>query len=438
MMAIRQFLALAAAARERRRDQWRSPEELRRLRGRRLRRLAQAAARTPYYQRVFRDAGVAPDDLTDERKLVRLPVLEKAVLQAGTGHGLLAEPADRLFPVATSGSTGQPVRVLRSMQDQAEVSALWSRLLHAYGHRPFDTQVNINTGKPVARTGPVAMLRRLGLLPEIEHVSAFEPVDRQVEILRRRRPHTFSGYAVSLELVADAVLERGIRDIRPQVVFSAAMPLSDRGRAVAKEAFGVEPLDVYVAAELGPLGWECPDERGVLHLNDDVQIIEIVDDDDRPLPEGETGQVLVTQLAGLAQPMLRYRLGDLAARVPGRCGCGRGLARLSPVQGRTRHVIRTPDGRVIYGIMVCKVVNQFPEVRRWQLRQVGPESLRLLVVPSPSWRPEVAKALADQLEERFGAGLHFEVVPVDDIPLAPTGKLQTIVPLPEAELQAIS
>jgi phenylacetate-CoA ligase len=263
-------------------------------------------------------------------------------------------------------------------------------------------------------------------------------VDRQVEILRRRRPHTFSGYAVSLELVADAVLERGIRDIRPQVVFSAAMSLSDRGRAVAKEAFGVEPLDVYVAAELGPLGWECPDERGVLHLNDDVQIIEIVDDDDRPLPEGETGQVLVTQLAGLAQPMLRYRLGDLAARVPGRCGCGRGLARLSPVQGRTRHVIRTPDGRVIYGIMVCKVVNQFPEVRRWQLRQVGPESLRLLVVPSPSWRPEVAKALADQLEERFGAGLHFEVVPVDDIPLAPTGKLQTIVPLPEAELQAIS
>jgi phenylacetate-CoA ligase len=342
----------------------------------------------------------------------------------------------RLSPVTTSGSTGQPVRVFRSVRDQAEVSALWARVLHAFGHGFFDTQVNINTGRAVARTGPVALLRRLGVLPKIRHISIFEPVDRQIEILREQHPHTFYSYAMSLETIADALLERGITDIRPKVVFSAAMALSDRGRVIAKEAFGVAPLDVYV--ELGTLAWECPEERGALHLNDDMQIVEILDERDRPVPQGETGQVVVTQLCCLAQPLLRYRLGDLAARIPGRCGCGRGLARLSPVQGRTRHVIRTPDGRVLYSMMIGTVVKQFMEVRHWQLRQTAADSLRLLVVPSPTWRPEAADEIARQLTDKFGAGLRFEVVPVDDIPLAPTGKLQTIVPLADSAAPATS
>jgi phenylacetate-CoA ligase len=428
VLSINQFVTLLGASRARKREQWLSPDDLKRLRAARLQRLAAAAARTSHYGRVFREAGVDPGRLADEEQLRRLPVLEKSSLHAAEESGLLAEPAGKLFAVTTSGSTGQPTRVFRSIRDQAEVSALWARVLHAFGHGYFDRQVNISTGRSVARTGPVALLRRLHLLPEIRHISSFEPVDRQIEILRERRPDTFSAYALSLEIIADTLLERGITDIRPSLVFSAAMPLSDRGRTVVEQAFGVAPLDVYVTAELGTLAWECPEQRGALHLNDDMQIIEILDDRDQPVPEGETGQVVVTQLCCLAQPLLRYRLGDLAARIPGRCGCGRGLARLSPVQGRTRHVIRLPDGRVLYGMMISTVVKPFPEVRRWQLRQTAPDALRLLVVPAPTWRPEVAVEVARQLEEKF-RGLRFEVEPVDDIPPAPTGKLQTIVPL---------
>ena len=425
------FVALLTAARARRREQWLSATELKTLRSARLVRLARAAVATPFFRQVFHEAGLQPEELADERSLTRLPVLEKATLHAAGQAELLSEPVERLFPVTTSGSTGQPLRVYRSARDQAEVSALWSRVLRAFRHGFFDSQVNISTGRAVARTGPVALLRQLGVLPEIVHISSFESVDRQIQILRERRPHTFSSYAISLELIADALIEHGIRDIRPKVVFSAAMPLSDHGRTAAAEAFGVAPLDVYVTAELGTVGWECPEEPGVLHLNDDMQIVEILNDSDRPVVDGEVGQVVVTQLCCLAQPLLRYRLGDLAARIPGSCRCGRGLARLSPVQGRTRHVIRTPDGRVLYGMMVSTVVKQFLEVRRWQLRQTSANTLDLLVVPSPTWRPEVAVEIAAQLTEKFGRGLQFEVVPVDDIPLAPTGKLQTIVPLPE-------
>jgi hypothetical protein len=88
--------------------------------------------------------------------------------------------------------------------------------------------------------------------------------------------------------------------------------------------------------------------------------------------------------------------------------------------------------------MISTVVKPFHEVRRWQLRQTATDALRLLVVPSPAWRPAVVEELRRRLGETFGPDLRFEVVPVDDIPLAPTGKLQTIVPLADSSSPAIS
>lgn len=430
MGSTKSLIQLLAASRRRNREQWLAPEQLANRRGARLRRLARRAAHARYYAGIFTGLGLDPAALT-ETSLQRLPLLDKPALQAAHAHDLITAPLETLSPVATSGSTGLPLRVLRSARDQAEVSAVWSRALRAFGHGAFDSQVNVNTGQAVARSGPVVFLRKAGVLPRIRNVSSFDPVDRQLETLRRVKPHTFSAYAMSLELIAERMLELGITDVRPRVVFSAAMSLSDRGRELAERAFGVRPLDVYVTAELGPVGWECPVRRGVLHLNDDVQILEILDENGRPVAPGEVGEVVVTQLHCLAQPLIRYRIGDLAARLPERCECGRGLALLSRVQGRTRHIVRLPGGRVLYSIMVARLLAPFPEVRRWQLRQTGPTDLRLLAVPSEGWGQDTGAAIGRELEEKLGPGLRFTVEPVSEIPLAPSGKFQAIVPLEE-------
>jgi phenylacetate-CoA ligase len=419
---------LFAVARRRRAEQWRSPDQLAQGRLHRLRRLSRVAAKAPHYQEAFRRAGLSPDGIT-ELSLEHLPVLEKASLHASSAVQMLTEPADTLFPVTTSGSTGQPVRVLRSRRDQAQVSALWARIFHAYGHGMLDTQLNINTGGTVASKGPVAALRRLGILPRLHQVSSFAPVDEHIEVLRRTRPAMFSSYSMSLELIAERMLEQGITDIRPRVVYSCAMPLSDRGRVLAERAFGTTPLDVYVSVELGPVAWECPSNHGVLHLNDDVQMVEILDDQDRRVPDGEVGQVVITQLNCMAQPLIRYRLGDLAARIPSRCPCGRGLGLLSRVQGRTRHFVRVPDGRVLYGMGFGAILKTFPEVARWQAQQVAPDRLRVLVVPTSDWTSASAAAIVAKLVEKLGGSMHYEVDAVDHIPLAPSGKFQTIVPL---------
>jgi len=273
------------------------------------------------------------------------------------------------------------------------------------------------------------LLRKLGLL-QVHQLSSFDSMEHQLEVLRRVKPQLLSAYGIGLELVAEAVVAAGIRDIRPRVVYTSGTALSRRGRALAEEAFGRRPLDVYAANEVGPIAWECPTEPGALHLNDDVQILELVDDDGHPVAPGEVGQVVVTQLQCLTQPLIRYRIGDLARLRPELCRCRRGLRLMSSVLGRTQHTIRAPDGRILNTVVVSAIMGGIPQVRRYQVQQTGPRDLLLLILPGGDWSPSVEDAIHRGFRERLGDSFRYDILTVDEIRLAPSGKFQTVVPLP--------
>jgi phenylacetate-CoA ligase len=383
----------------------------------------------PYYREAFRSAGLRAGDFASESTLERLPFLTKAILQEVEVEALRGVSRGRLFEVITSGSTGEPHRIYRSDRDQAEVSATWDRLFAAFGRRLQDRQVNIGSGRPIAKQGPVAFLRRAGVLPHLHQLSSFDPVEQQIALLRRVQPQMISSYAIALEDLSEAVLDAGVEDIRPRVVYTSAMSLSDRCRTLCRQAFGVRPLDVYATVEIGPVAWECPHNPGALHINDDVQIVEIIDEHGRTVPEGQLGEIVITQLTCFAQPLIRYRIGDLGYRLPQRCTCGRGLRLMGPVAGRTKHTIRTSEGRVLNSAVVGSCISPFREVRRWQARQTAPNALRILLVPTRDWREDTQDAVRRSLEAILGGSLLLEIVVVGEIPLAPNGKAQTIVPL---------
>jgi phenylacetate-CoA ligase len=429
MPSLAVVAALLHETRARRREQWWSADQLQRRRTARLRRLAAAAARTRYWAAVFAQAGVEAASL-DEDTLQRLPILDKATVQDRTDD-LLRAPKGELFIVRTSGSSGRPAEFFRSERDQAEVSALHGRIGSVFGRRPFDRQVSLGSGVPTAAKGPVAALRHAGLLPELRRISSLEPLGAQVASVRQFRPHVINGYSIAIEQLADAVLAAGVTDIRPRLVYTGSMPTTDRCRSLAAAAFGVRPLDVYAITEAGPLAFECPESPGDYHLNDDVQIVEIVDETGHRVPDGETGEVVLTPLTLLSEPLLRYRVGDLAARRPYRCRCGRGLAVLGPVEGRTRQIIRTPDGRILNQAGIGPSFRKEHGVRRWQVRHTAPDTLMVLVVTEAPWSAGGREQTVNLLGSRLGGAMRIELVEVEDIPVTSAGKFQAIVPLPE-------
>ncbi len=424
--------ALVRSSRRLGREQWASAAELAARRQGRLQRLLRRAAAAPYYGAALREAGVSEPGKARAQDLERLPFLDREVIARHGLEAFLTGEGSGLIQVTTSGSTGTPGRFLRSQVEEAEFSARWRRVYAAFGCGVLDAQVNLAAvGKP-PRGGAVGLLRKVGILPRVETVASNAAPEQALERVRTVAPAILTGYAGAIEALADHVLATGARITPPRAVFCTAMEVTDRCLEVAERAFRAPAVDVYVTNEFGVIAWSCPVRRDVLHLNDDALVIEVVGPGGAPLPPETDGEVVVTSLGLRSMPLIRYRMGDIAARVSGPCGCGRGLGLLSRVKGRTAHVVRGPDGAVITTPTITSLFGRarsYEWVRRFQVREEPGHVLRVLLETRQPPSEGQLQGLAGVLQSGLGPNFSLALDIVDQVPLSPNGKLQFLVPL---------
>ena len=413
------------------REQWLPHEELASRRVARLRQILARAATTSYYGAAMRAAGIDPAK-AEVRDLERLPVLDRLVIGKQGHRSLMTVDRAGLVQVRTSGSTGTPGTFFRTRLEEADYSARWWRVYAAYGCSIWDSQINVAILDKPDRAGPITLLRRLGVLPRVEKVASDSPPAKVLEKVRSINAPILTGYAGAIEALADHVLASGARIHPPRAVFCTAMEVTDRCLQLAEQAFQAPAVDVYVTNEFGVIAWSCPMRRDVLHVNDDCFVVEVLDREGKPVPHGTLGELVITSLGLTAMPLIRYNMGDMAAIVPERCECGRGLGLLTRVHGRTAHIIHRRDGAPLTTPFVTSLLGRADAhewVRRFQVREEPGRQLRFLInvrrPPSEAQQSRLTRSV------ELGVGQDFQIVfeMVDRIPDAPNGKLQYIVPL---------
>jgi phenylacetate-CoA ligase len=154
-------------------------------------------------------------------------------------------------------------------------------------------------------------------------------------------------------------------------------------------------------------------------------IIEVVDDEGRPVAEGVEGRVVVTDLYNYAMPFVRYANGDRAV-AGGRCGCGRGLPLLSEIVGRQADMLTTPDGRRVSGLYFPHLLKDFASVQRFQVVQEGPEAV-VLELQAPDATREELERISSASRVVLGPTVRFTIRTVSEIALSPSGKLLVVV-----------
>jgi phenylacetate-CoA ligase len=171
---------------------------------------------------------------------------------------------------------------------------------------------------------------------------------------------------------------------------------------------------------------ECERHCG-LHLTNEQLLVEIVDAEGRPVPDGEEGDVVVTDLYNYGMPFIRYRNGDRAIKGTESCGCGRGLPLLKDVTGRVADMIRTPDDRVITGLFFPHLMKDYPSVLRYQVVQEELDLVEMRVVATEAWNADVQSAIESAVRQKLGPLVRVELMRVADIPLSKGGKLRPVV-----------
>src|SRR5262249_21301964 len=186
--------------------------------------------------------------------------------------------------------------------------------------------------------------------------------------LKRRPPGLIFGHAHSLYLLAKFVECHGPAGIRPRGIITTAMVLHDWQRRVIEVVFACPVTNRYGCEEVSRIACECERHAG-LHINSDGVYVEVLAGG-RPAADGEPGAVVVTDLVNRAMPILRYKVGDVAALTKRRCECGRGLPLMERIEGRESDYVTTELGELISGISLTEnFAMQVPGVAQMQIVQ---------------------------------------------------------------------
>jgi phenylacetate-coenzyme A ligase PaaK-like adenylate-forming protein len=335
--------------------------------------------------------------------------------------------------VGSGGTTGRRGVVVydQSAWDVAVASLLWMLRLQEIS---ADARV-LGIGAPT----PLHMTNRLFAELRAGHndaprLAVTTPLPEVVEALNAYQPEVLITYPSFIRRLAEAQWEGQLR-IAPRQFCSAAETLTQDVRDIAQAVWGARVLNAYGSTEANLIGVECRWSTGV-HVAEDLLVLEVVDEHNRPVPAGVTGQkVLVTNLFNRALPFIRYELSDLATVASEPCPCGRPHLCLATIQGRREDVLTLParnGGRVkVHALQLNDTLLHMPEVRQFQL---SPRDGELLVrvalrkgTPKGEVLPSVRRAIEAELDQIGAAVEMLTVEAVDEIGRVGTGAKEKLV-----------
>lgn len=404
--------------------------QLRRLRSA----LAYAADRVPFYRRSL--AGIDVECVRTVADLGALPVVTKRELRAAPLGDRLARGcrAERLVHYSTTGSTGEPFHIYRSLRDEIVLGLFVLRVWRELGARRGARQVLVVVAR-TAQVGFVGRLSRALRRRRMPMVSCRQPIEGIVAELRRLAPEVLNGYPSVLARVA-AAARLDPTGLRPRLVCTGGEELLPAVRRTIAEGFDAPVRDVYGAHEFNMLAWECP-VTGLYHVADDAVALEVLRDG-RPAGEGEEGDVVVTGLQARAMPFVRYQLGDRAVRGPSPCPCGRPVSTLERILGRKIDYYTLPDGRTLHHYEILQPAARrtgvYDLIQRYQFIQERADLFVLRVAVRPEDRPAFT-VLRAALLETLGAGCEVRLDFVDQSGFPPAGKFRLGTAKTEAETE---
>lgn len=412
--------------RQLRKNQWLSRSELEELQRKKLRAIIQHAySNVRFYKRRFKTAGVKPDDIRTVDDLSKLPVTTKAdIRNAFRTRDIIGKNLDlsRCHLAQTSGTSGEPLTLVydEKAEDYEKAVAVRSFMEIGIGFR--DKNAVITSPRHASER---RWFQRLGIWSPI-YLSIFDPPQKHLSILRTLEPDALGAPSYSLMLLAKVMREKRKHSIQPRVVYGSSEPLTERVRKFIDSTFGVKMFDMFGCVEVGRTAWECKEHTGY-HMDLDAVVMEVVDDENRPVASGEAGRILYTSLYNYAMPLVRYEVRDMCILKDESCPCGRGLPLMKEIIGRADDLIVAPDGRILPPGVWSITMRAIQGILQYRITQVTKEKFLVEIMGDADYSPNTLITVHNKLKEVLGEPADIDVKLVQELPKDEAGKLRSII-----------
>ena len=405
--------------------EFQKPEEIKVFQEQKLHEaLLYLADHSPYYQRMFRSYGIDVNKIRHLEDLVKIPFTEKKDLQLFNDDFLCCPKEKVIDYITTSGTLGDPVTFGCTEKDLQRLAYNEKKSFECAGLKPGNIVQLMTTLDKRFMAGLAYFLGIREMGASIIRVGNDIP-ELQWDTIRRIHPDTIMCVPSFILKLIDYAEQHGIdyrnSSIRRIIGIGEGLREQDfslnlLGRRI-KEKWDVDLFATYSSTEMGATFSECPYGCGG-HVHPELIIVEIIGDDDLPVPDGQPGEIVVTTLGVEGMPLLRFRTGDIASKITDRCQCGRYSYRLTPLIGRKNNMIKL-KGTTLYPPAINDVLDNTDYVANYVIEvstnNAGTDDVKVKIGLREGYTDAVVKELKDSFRSRIRVAPEVEVLPVDEV-----------------------
>ena len=251
-----------------------------------------------------------------------------------------------------------------------------------------------------------------------------------LNVFRRKKFDHINGYTSSIVLFAKYLKKKSIvlRSVCPtlkQCIVTSEM-LYANDKKLLETTLGIPVINEYGASELGLIAFSNSKDEFV--VNSEGLFVEILDENDRPLPNGQPGRLCITSLYNKAHPIIRYDIGDTGV-----------LAKSSTLKkpileqliGRTNDVAKLPSGKTVPGLtfyyVTKSVIEDNGNVKEFIIEQIAINTFKIIYVSERGLSHEEMKAIEEASFAYLESGLTIEFERTSFLDRSNRGKLKQFI-----------
>jgi phenylacetate-CoA ligase len=341
--------------------------------------LAYCKNNSPFYQRLFKKYRVNPDKI-NINNLADIPFTNKKDIENNNNNLLAVNPEKIVDIVLSSGTTGKPIKIAYTESDLQRLAYNEKKSFISCGFTSHDVVLLTCT---IDRCFVAGLAYFLGIraIGATAIRNGLNSLESHAEVISRMQPTAIVGVPSFLKKLGIFLRRQKILTPRQKIskLVCIGEPLRDAnlqflkiGRDLEK-IWGAKVYSTYSSSEIVTTFCECTAQAGG-HLHPDLAIVEIVNDQEKVLPPGEIGEVVVTPMAVEGMPLLRFKTGDISFIIDAPCKCGRNSLRLGPILGRKKQMMKV-CGTTIYPQTIYSVLEEIQAINEYYIRVTNENEL---------------------------------------------------------------
>lgn len=330
--------------------------------------LAYVNTHSPYYRRLFKEKGVDVSKIKTLEDLALLPVTNKENLQQNNDD-FMCVPVTKIVDFATtSGTLGEPVTFGMTDADLERLAYNEAISFDCAGIREGDIVQLMTTIDRRFMAGLAYFLGLRKMKVGVIRVGAGIP-ELQWDSIKKYKPtYLITVPSFLLKLIEYAETHRidyNNSGIKGAICIGEPLRNPDFSANVLArkitEKWNIQLFSTYASTEMSTAFTECEHFNGG-HHHPELIIVEVLDENNQPVKNGEAGELAFTTLGIEAMPLVRFKTGDIVQLHDEPCACGRNTLRVGPVIGRKQQMIKY-KGTTLYPPAMNDVLNDFDNIQ---------------------------------------------------------------------------